>query len=237
MRLVLIAMLATGIGAYAQHSGGPAGGGGFHGSGGGFHGSTGSRGPANRGGSRGGYYGGPRSGYVRPGAVIVPYPAFYGGYYYYDPSMYGNGYADQQPPADNGYNAGYDTSYGPNYDPGNGASGPSPVVIINQSFRPETANPVLKDYSNTTIPEPGTVRMPPGSEPGLQSDDQPTVFLIAMKDHTIFPAVAYWVEGDTLNYITTEGSQNRASLSLVDRDFSKQLNDERHVEFRLPAPR
>lgn len=229
MRLVLIALLSTGIGAYAQHSGGPAGGG-FHGSGGGFHGSTGQRAP----GSRGGYYGASsRSGHVRPGTVVVPYPVFYGGYYYYDPSMYGAGYADQQPPADNGYAAGYDTSYGSGYAPDNGGSGPSPVVIINQSFRPETASPMLKDYSNTTIPEPGTVRTPPGAQP----DDQPTIFLIAMKDHTIFPAVAYWVEGDTLNYITTEGSQNRASLSLVDREFSKQLNDERHVEFRLPAPK
>ena len=69
---------------------------------------------------------------------------------------------------------------------------------------------------------------------GAVNDDQPTVYLIAMSDHTIFPAVAYWVEGDTLNYITTQGGHNRATLALVDREFSKQLNDERHVEFKLP---
>jgi len=45
------------------------------------------------------------------------------------------------------------------------------------------------------------------------------------------------VEGGTRHYCTTEGSQNRASRSLVDRDFSTQLNNERHVEFKLPAPK
>jgi hypothetical protein len=65
-------------------------------------------------------------------------------------------------------------------------------------------------------------------------DDQPTIFLIALTDHTVVAAIAYWVEGDTLNWVSRDAKQNRMSLSLVDRDFSKQLNDERHVEFKLP---
>jgi hypothetical protein len=56
-----------------------------------------------------------------------------------------------------------------------------------------------------------------------------------MKDHTIFPAVAYWVEDNTLNYITTQGVHNSASLDGVDRDFSKLLNSQRHIDFALPA--
>lgn len=211
MRLVLVALLATACGAFAQRSGG--GHGGFRGGSGGHYGTP------------------PRVAHVHSGTTLVPYPVFYGGYsYYYDPSPYGNGYSDQPAP---GYDSGYDPSYG-DPDPGaaNAAPGQPPVVIINQNFRPDTANPVLKDYSNSMIPQPDSVRTPPVN---AQPDDQPTIYLIAMKDHTIFPAVAYWVEGDTLNYITTEGSQNRASLSLVDRDFSVQLNNERHVEFKLPA--
>ena len=65
--------------------------------------------------------------------------------------------------------------------------------------------------------------------------DQQVMFLIALKDHTIFPAIAYWVEGDTLNYITVQGAKNSVSLDLVDRDFSKQINKERKVEFGLPS--
>ena len=63
------------------------------------------------------------------------------------------------------------------------------------------------------------------------------LFLIAMKDHTIFPAVAFWVEGNTLNYITNQGVRNQISLDLVDRDFSRQLNQQRGVDFALPDPK
>jgi hypothetical protein len=95
------------------------------------------------------------------------------------------------------------------------------MVIVNPNYRPDSVNPQLRDYSNTPLLAP-----PP--------DSQATIYLIAMKDHTIFPAVGYWVEGDTLNYVTSEGVRNKVSLALVDRDFSTQLNNERNVEFKLP---
>jgi hypothetical protein len=146
------------------------------------------------------------------GTVIVPYPVYYGGYYGYDPSA---GYVQSAP----GYSA----------DPDNyAAPSQTPVVIINQNYRPDTANPVIRDYSNAQLPEPGPAY-------ALHSDPQATIYLIALTDHNILPAIAYWVDGDTLNYITQEGTQNRLSLALVDREFSKKLNDERGVEFRLPA--
>ena len=151
---------------------------------------------------------------VHAGTVIVPYPVFYGGYYYgYDPSA---GYAQSAP----GYSA----------DP-NSYAAPSqaPVVIMNQGYPPDAPNPVVRDYSNADLPNPGPDYAP------QRSDPQATIYLIAMTDHNILPAIAYWVEGDTLNYITQEGMQNRVSLALVDRDFSKKLNDDRNVEFRLPA--
>lgn len=154
--------------------------------------------------------------------VIVPYPVFYGGYYY-DPSVG----APQQPAPGYSYTDPNAYSYG--YTD-NGAPSQSPVVIMNQSFRPDTPNPIMRDYSNTPLPE--TAPNPSG-----RPDDQATIYLIAMKDHTIFATVAYWVEGDTLSYITVEGTQNRASLSLVDRDFSAKLNADRNVEFHLPAPK
>ncbi len=153
------------------------------------------------------------------GAIIVPYPVFYGGYYGYD-----------APPA---------PLQGYEYDTGYSQQQPSPVVIINQSFRPDTPNPVIRDYSNTPLPP---AYSPDSNQPKAQTSDQPPggdsqsiIFLIAMKDHTIYPAVAYWVENDTLNYITPQGVRNRISLDLVDRDFSRQLNRERNLDFALPG--
>jgi hypothetical protein len=146
----------------------------------------------------------------------VPYPVFYGGGYYdYDtPPAPTTGYSqsDYQVP-------GYEQMTQP------------PVVIINQYFKPDSANPVVREYSNLPPPPP-----PQGNnEQAANTGDQQVMFLIAMKDHTIYPAIAYWVEGDTLNYITVQGAKNSVSMGLVDRDFSTQINKERKVEFGLPG--
>jgi len=106
------------------------------------------------------------------------------------------------------------------------------VVIINQSFRPDTV-------SAGPEPEPAPLRAPPAAQTERRpatpaSEEEATIYLVAMKDGSIFATVGYWVEGDTLNYLTRDGSHNRASLALVDRDLSQRLNDERHVEFKLP---
>jgi hypothetical protein len=105
----------------------------------------------------------------------------------------------------------------------------APLGIVNPDYRPDAVNPTIVDYSNIPLPEP--VRT---DENGLR-DDEPTIFLIALTDHTVVAAIAYWVDDDTLNWVSRDAKQNHMSLSLVDRDFSKQLNDERHVEFKLPA--
>jgi endonuclease YncB( thermonuclease family) len=91
----------------------------------------------------------------------------------------------------------------------------------------------MHDYSNAPLPAPGAQQ--PVNDQTSAAGDRQVMFLIALKDHTIFPAVAYWVDGDTLNYITVQGAKNSVSLDLVDRDFSKQINQERRVEFGLPS--
>ncbi len=157
-------------------------------------------------------------------AVAVPYPVFYGG-----------GFYDYEAP-DAPYSQ--DVSQIPAYGNGYDQTTQPPVVIINQYFKPDTANPVMRDYSNVPLPAPGSQAANAGCEqrPGCRRQaDQQVIFLVALKDHTIFPAIAYWVEGDTLNYITVQGAKNSVSLDLVDRDFSKQINQERKVEFGLPS--
>jgi hypothetical protein len=155
--------------------------------------------------------------FVGGGAVYVPYPIYGPGY--------GMGYVND------GF---YATDY--NQGPGYADAPAPPTVIINQNFQTDSVRPQFRDYSNVQLPEPGTVATPPAA-PGALADDQPTIFLIAMQDHTIRPVIAYWVQGDTLNYISQDGVMNHVSLALVDRDFSKQLNAERNVPFALPVAR
>lgn len=98
---------------------------------------------------------------------------------------------------------------------------PSPSVIVNPDYKPEKTNPTLHVY--TYVPD----------DQKTQSTPQ-VYFLIAMKDHTIYPAIAYWVENSTLEYIDRDGALHKAALDSVDRDFSIQLNKERNVDFGLP---
>ncbi|MEO8100705.1 MAG: hypothetical protein ABI811_23610 [Acidobacteriota bacterium] len=146
--------------------------------------------------------------------VVIPYPVYYGGSYYsYD--------APQAQLASNVIPVPYSVS-APQ------ASEPAPVVIINQYFRAD-GPPVTETASSAGA----RVETAPQQQGAATNNDAP-VFIIAMKDHTIFAANAYWVEDGTLNYITIQGSQNSASMDLVDREMSRRLNKDRNVSFGLP---
>ena len=163
-------------------------------------------------------------------SVVVPVPVYVGGYGY----GYGyGGYAPQEPQLQ------------PNITVVN-APQPAPSVIINQSYTPERAQPVMRDYS-TGSNELGSYQAPVPANPeparpapapaaaASPDDDSPTIYLIALKDGTVYPAYAYWLEADTLHYITTKHSHNKATLALVDEPLSLQLNRERRIEFKLKS--
>jgi hypothetical protein len=113
-----------------------------------------------------------------------------------------------------------------------------PQVVINQNFAPDVARPIVREYGPDAN---GGIRVygPQSSAaaPDATVAEESPTFLIAFKDHTIYAAIAYWVEGDTLHYVTNQSTHNQVSLDLVDRDLSDRLNRERQVDFRLPPPR
>jgi len=155
---------------------------------------------------------------------LAYYPVIYGGYYsgYDAPPVAGS-------PGAEGY---YDQSYG--YE-----APQSPVVIINQNFQPEVVNPVIRDYSNAQLPPPSDQAQANQSaaQPVVNNANPQTIYLIAMSDHTIYPAVAYSIIENTLDYTTPQGVTNRVSLGLVDRDFTAQINRERGIDVSIPAPK
>jgi hypothetical protein len=140
-----------------------------------------------------------------------PYPVYVGGGYY--------------DPAAAGY-AGY-------VDPSAAAAEQQPVppsppaspIIINVGV-PGPAAP----------PPPPAAQAPPEQSAQPQEDNgpEPTHYLIALKDHTIYAALAYWVEGNTLHYFTSGNVHNQVSLALVDRDLTERLNHETGVQINLP---
>ncbi len=111
-----------------------------------------------------------------------------------------------------------------------------PVNIYEQ---PEPAQPMIREYppygEQPEQPQDSSVRTyraPSYSRPAPSTDE--IRFFIPLKDNSVYTAVAYWVEGDMLHYITPDGRHNQVSLDLVDRPVAERLNRGGKAEFRLP---
>ena len=115
---------------------------------------------------------------------------------------------------------------------------PNITVIYPPAQQPVVINQFGQGAAPSQQPDTVSVYQAPvtsGNNPeGQSSGDVPTGYLIALKDHSIYSAVAYWVEGDTLHYFTSGNNHNQASLSLVDRELTERLNREKGTEVRLP---
>jgi hypothetical protein len=102
---------------------------------------------------------------------------------------------------------------------------PQPAPVIINRYGSDDA----QNSSATTTP---AAERQPVEEP--PSTNEPSHYLIAFKDHTVYSAVAYWVDGDTLHYFTSGNTHNQVSLSLIDRDLTQRLNKESGLEVELP---
>jgi hypothetical protein len=144
------------------------------------------------------------------GAVAVPFavPVYVGGY---------GGYYDAAPPPVQQPNI--TVIYPPQ---------PAPV-IINQYGPPERE----PEHERVTLYQAPSRTTSEATE-GQSFNEPPPYYLIAFKDNTIYSAVAYWVDGDTLHYFTSGNTHNQVSVSLVDKALTQRLNREKGMEVRLP---
>ncbi len=185
-------------------------------------------------GPRGGFGGGGGGGHWRGGAprtIVVPFgvPVYTGGY---------GGY---------GYNDGMMPAPAAVVQPVQ----PSPSVIINQYYTPESVRPQMREY--TDLPDPpaaspeqseGPVRVyppPRRQEPAARAaapaapveDPKATITLLAFQDSSVVAAIGYWTQGDQLHYVTSGFSKKIVPAGTLDKSLSEQLNRERNVEFKL----
>ena len=214
--------------AFAQRGGSVGRGGGFgrggFGHGGGYGGGFG------RGGFNGGFgYGrfGSGLGYGRFGFghAFVPRHRFFGQQLFFGGFGFG------------GYSAfGYPAYIGPSYSyPDYYAYRPSPpnVVIYPSAPAPGPISIYVPPAPPMESPRPDT-REYSESGPSSQKYERP-IYLIAFQNQEVIRAAeAYWVEGDTLHYVTLQHERKQAPLDSVDRAFTYRLNRERHVDLRLP---
>jgi hypothetical protein len=100
--------------------------------------------------------------------------------------------------------------------------------------------------SNVTVVYPPPAQAPPvvivherpAPRPGEFQEEYGSVrqitYLIAFKDSMVRVADQYWVNGQTLYYVTTDHERMSAPVNSVDRTLSKRLNSEQNVAFYLP---
>ena len=114
--------------------------------------------------------------------------------------------------------------------------------------------PAVPDYSatppvtNVVVFEP-PVAPPPPPPPPIRSSIQelnpgalnsaastePLVFfVIALKDGSRHSAVAVWVQQNQLRYVDADDQNRSVPLSAVDRAATRELNQARHLNLRLP---
>ena len=91
-------------------------------------------------------------------------------------------------------------------------------MIVNQYFGKDAA-PVA----------PSTRAAASESEPSHE------YYLIAYRNRNVIAALAYWLDGGTLHYVTAEKAHNQASLALIDLEMTTRLNADRDVPFAVPG--
>jgi hypothetical protein len=151
-----------------------------------------------------------RPGRRNNGRSGVGYPVYLGGGYIpaYAPDYSGQTQLDQP-------------QYQQPYQP------PAPPVIINQYFStPPASEPI-------TAPSSEIYRAGSDRQETAEAAPAQKYYLLAFKDHSVYSALAYWIEDKTLHYVTPQNTHNQASLDLVDVDFTKKLNMNRDVPFTV----
>jgi hypothetical protein len=115
------------------------------------------------------------------------------------------------------------------------SSNPAPAGVINQYLGPPPSGGQVP-ASGLDQARAGITPLTAGFLLPVDNHDQPTVYLLAFKDHNVVQALGYWMESGTLHYISVNYSVNQITLDLIDREASRRLNAERGIEFTLPPP-
>jgi hypothetical protein len=100
-----------------------------------------------------------------------------------------------------------------------------PPVVINQMLGGPAQEPQIQDISAGVE----SYQAPARETASNPTAEPSSYYLIAFKDNSIYSALAYWIEGETLHYVTAGNNHNQVSLSLVDRPLTERLNRERRV--------
>ena len=110
-----------------------------------------------------------------------------------------------------------------------GGQSDRPTVVI-QNFYPSNG---AQQQSGPGMVDPGESNMQtyraPYATPADSAVNSGNYYLIALKDHHVYSALAYWTEGSTFHYVTTQNTHNQAPFDSVDVEMTKRLNQDSNM--------
>ena len=86
------------------------------------------------------------------------------------------------------------------------------------------------------VPPPEPIRSSIQDLKPAASDAPPAFFVIALKNGSRLAAAAVWVQSNDLRYVDADGQNRRVPLADVDRSATRELNQARNLNLRLPPP-
>jgi hypothetical protein len=116
---------------------------------------------------------------------------------------------------------------------------PSPPVVVEEAVAPETPQEENAETevaetprrAHATQPAPAPRQMEEASAAPRQTEE----FVFVRRDGTVFFAIAYAWENGTLRYVTSEGLRRSVARETLDLNATQQFNEQRGLNFRLPA--
>lgn len=122
-----------------------------------------------------------------------------------------------------GFGYGYDYGYG-----GDLAAAPVPA--------PPVVNSVVFEPPPVILPPPEPIHSSIQSFTPAASNAPPAFYVIALKNGSHSDATAVWVQGNDLHYVDADDQNHRVPLADVDRKATRELNQARNLNLRLPPP-
>ena len=113
--------------------------------------------------------------------------------------------------------------------PTSGGTDENTVAEANPQYAPGTDS---GDYARRYRSQEAAGPAEPTNDAGPEDNSG---YVFVRRDGTVFFAVAYSWENGTLRYVTSEGLRRTIAEDALDLDATKQFNEQRGFNFRLPA--
>lgn len=121
---------------------------------------------------------------------------------------------------------------GPGYWGGYGYGGYAPV-----SAEPaQVVNNIVFEAPPVILPPPEPIHSSIQDFKPAASTAPPAFYVIALKNGAHLAAAAVWVQGNDLRYVDADDQNHRVPLADVDRTATRELNQARNLNLRLPPP-